>query len=164
MRSIARYLTLVLALGLFGFAPSTAAAKREDSFRYPFSRVWTSAIRLMRVDLECPITEKDRDEGYFFFDYEDSGSKYPGSIELITTQVDGLESVRVVVQVPAMPSYLEALILDRLSRKLQEDFGSPNEGKAKAPTGGPESAPGNTPDTAKGKAKTEAKPDENGKS
>jgi hypothetical protein len=147
MRSLVRrgLLTLTLVLVLSGAAqPAGVRARREETFGYPFSRVWTTAVRLMRVDLECPITEKDKDEGYFFFNYPDadSGKTYPGSVEMVTGKDGGSENVRVVITVAAMPSYVEAMMLDKLERKLREDFGEPKGGP-----GDPGTKPdGNKPD------------------
>jgi hypothetical protein len=121
-------------------APPPAAARREVTFAYPISRVWTAAVRLIRVDLECPINEKDRDDGYFFFEYSDRGKSYPGSVELVSLKEDGAEHVRVIVQVPAMPAYVEAMILDRLGRKLELEFGPPKGGQQ------PVTKPGTKPD------------------
>ncbi len=128
MRTRLSWLAILVALS----TPGLAQARRETTFVYPFSRVWPTAVRLLRVDLECPITEKDKEEGYFFFTYADHGKTFPGSVELISTKEGSQESVRVVVQVPAMPSYVEAMMLDRLARKLQEQFGSP-KGASPAP-------------------------------
>jgi hypothetical protein len=114
-------------------APLPAAARREATFGYPISRVWTAAVRLIRVDLECAINEKDRDDGYFFFEYSDRGKTYPGSVELVTLQDSGADHVRVIVQVPAMPAYVEAMILDRLGRKLEQEFGPPKAAPAPKP-------------------------------
>ncbi len=125
---------LLIALSLS--APTAAHAKRETAFAYPFSRVWPSVVRLMRVDFECQITEKDKEDGYFLFEYPDHGKMFPGSVELITTKEAGVETVRVVVQVQAMPSYVEAMVLDKLGRKLQEEFGAP-----KAPAPAPDAPP-----------------------
>lgn len=139
-----------IALGLSGFAlsPGRALARREDTFGYPISRVWTSAVRLLRVDFECPITEKDREEGYFFFEYTDHGRKYPGSVELVPVKQNGVDSVRVVIQVPAMPTYVESLMLDRLGRKLREDFGEPVAPTPEAPK--PAEPPASKDDGAQG--------------
>jgi hypothetical protein len=118
------------------YAPPPAAARREATFGYAISRVWTAAVRLVRVDLECQINEKDREDGYFFFDYTDRGKSYPGSVELVTVQESGADSVRVIVQIPAMPAYVEAMILDRLSRKLEQEFGPPKTPSAPTPKPG----------------------------
>jgi hypothetical protein len=124
-RSVTAWTALMLALAGVLVTSEPAYARREDTFSYPFTRVWTTAVRLLRVDFECPITEKDRDEGYFFFEYEDHGKRYPGSVELVPAKVGGVETVRVVIQVPAMPTYVESLMLEKLGRKLLADFGAP---------------------------------------
>jgi hypothetical protein len=119
-------LVLVLA------APSVVSAKREVTFNYPYSRVWTSAVRLMRVDFEAEITEKDRDDGYFLFEYPDRGKKVSGSMELIAIKQGEGDAVRVVLQIPALPTYVETMIVDRLSRKLEQEFGAPKQAKPPA--------------------------------
>jgi len=105
--------------------PAVAEARSDSEFAYPFTRVWTAAVRLLRIDLGCPITEKDKEEGYFFFDYPTESGPVPGTIELIRLRVRGVEGVKVVVQVPAVPGYEERLVLDKLERKLRAEFGSP---------------------------------------
>ncbi len=118
--------TLVLALAFALLLPATAQARRTATFHYPLSRVWTATVRLMRVDFESPITEKDKEEGYFFFDYPHLGKHHPGSVEIIESRrPDGRHSVRVVIRIPAMPKYIEQMMLDRLERKLFKDYGSP---------------------------------------
>jgi hypothetical protein len=115
-----------LLIGAFVFVlPSLAFARSESEFAYPISQVWTITIRLLRIDLDCPINEKDKDEGYFFFDYHDDKRTFPGSAELIPATVGGVKGVRVVIQLPAMPQYVERMILDRLARKLDEELGRP---------------------------------------
>lgn len=111
-----------------------AQARREQAYAYPFSRVWTAAVRMLRVDFASPITEKDRDSGYFLFDYPDAGKQHPGSVEVVRVLDNGIETVRVVVQVAAMPSYVEQMMLDRLTRKLNQEFGAPQVPKP-LPTG-----------------------------
>jgi hypothetical protein len=116
---------LGLALALLLASAGSAQAKREQVFRYQYSRVWGAALRMMRVDYESPITEKDADSGYFLFTYPQDGKDHPGSIEMMRVTDAGVESVRVVLQVPAMPSYIEQMFLDHLKRKLTEEFGEP---------------------------------------
>jgi hypothetical protein len=131
-------------LGLLLMAAEPAAARREITVNYPYARVWTAAVRLMRVDLECNITEKDKDDGYLLFEYPDRGKTYPGSLELIASKRDDVEGVIVVLKVPAMPTYVEGMILERLTRKLEQEFGPPKEGKRPEPgsKGGPKPADG----------------------
>ena len=114
-------------------APPQVLARREVVFNYPYSRVWTTAVRLMRVDFECTITEKDKDDGYFLFEYPDHGKQFPGSVELVAVKdANDNESVRVVLQVPAMPSYVEGMMMERLGRKLEQEFGPAKEPKRPA--------------------------------
>jgi len=116
---------LGLALVVLLLWAGGAQAKRDQSFRYPYSRVWGSAMRMMRVDFESPITEKDQESGYFLFDFPDGGKSYPGSVELVRSTEGGVETVRVAIQVAALPTYVEQMLLDRLTRKLSQEFGDP---------------------------------------
>lgn len=125
---------LVLALASALLLPATAQARRVATYHYPLSRVWTATVRLMRVDFESPITEKDKDEGYFFFDYPHLGKQHPGSVEIVESrESNGRHSVRVIIQIPAMPKYVEQMMLDRLERKLLKDYGSPLKPPAPKP-------------------------------
>lgn len=117
-----------IVLSLVGLA-DTAFAKRESTLRYPYALVWTTAVRMIRVDYESAITEKDKDEGYFLFSFAHQGKEHPGSFEVIEDAENG---ARVVVQIPAMPSYVEQMLLDKLQRKLSQDYGAPREIKKPA--------------------------------
>ncbi len=119
-----RFLWLIVAINLL--LPPVASARSESEFAYPFSRVWTIAVRLLRIDFDCPIKEKDKEEGYFFFEYRDGKRSFTGSAEIIpTTSAAGIKGVRVVVQLSALPKYVERMILDRLARKLDAELGQP---------------------------------------
>ena len=124
-----------------------AQARREETFPYPFSRVWTAAMRMVRVDYTSPITEKDKDSGYFLFEFPEAGKTYAGSAELIAVTENGSEQVRVVFQVPGLPSYVEQMMLDRLQRKLGQDYGEPRAPKP-APEPGKSAPPPPKGDTA----------------
>lgn len=115
-----------------------AQAKREQAYSYPYSRVWTAALRMLRVDFNSPITEKDRESGYFLFEYPDAGKSYSGSAEVVRVTEDGNETARVVFQMPGLPSYYEQMLLDRLTRKLEQDYGTPIEPKPPADEPPPE--------------------------
>jgi hypothetical protein len=136
---------LAVACALMLFAADSAQARREQTFRYPFARVWSATLRMMRVDYESPITEKDIESGYFLFTYPQDGKENPGSAELVRTMEAGVESVRVVIQVPALPTYVEQMMLDRLRRKLAQEFGDPTPGKKPKPEEGEEPPPGEKP-------------------
>lgn len=90
--------------------------------------MWTSAVRLLRVDLESPISEKDKEDGYFLFEYPHAGRNYAGSLEVVTLRRKGVSVVRVFVNVAGLPSYVERMMLTRLERKLLAEYGPPQVG------------------------------------
>jgi len=106
-------------------SPATSHAKKTEDFRHSFEQVWGAAIRLIRVDQGYPIKDRDEEVGYFLFDYRDDGRAYPGSVELVRIQDQGGGSIRVVIQIPAMPSYIERMLLDKLTKKLTDEYGEP---------------------------------------
>jgi hypothetical protein len=122
--------------------PMTSQAKKSEDFRHSYDQVWGAAIRLIRVDQGFPIKDRDEGVGYFLFDYRDDGRTYPGSVELLRIRDEGAGSVRVVIQIPAMPSYIERMLLDKLERKLIEEYGEP----APAPREPAEDPPSNEED------------------
>lgn len=115
------FLTLTLAVAL----PATGHAKKSEDFRHSYTQVWGAAIRLIRVDQGYPIKDRDESVGYFLFDYKDDGRLYPGSIELVRIEDQGGGPIRVVIQIPAMPSYIERMLLDKLQKKLVDEYGVP---------------------------------------
>lgn len=105
--------------------PGTASARKQQDFRYRFEDVWSASVRMVRVDLRFPVRDQDESIGYLLFEYQDRGRTHPGSIELVRVSQDGRDEIKVVVQIPAMPSYIEQMMLDRLSRKLLDELGEP---------------------------------------
>jgi hypothetical protein len=120
-RSIASLLVAIACLG----APRVAEARQDTELSYPYEQVWGAAVRLLRVDYGFPIRDRDEAIGFVLFDYLDRGRSVQGSLEVIRTGEEGAPGVRVVLQIPSMPSYIERMLLDKLSRKLREDFGLP---------------------------------------
>jgi len=84
-----------------------------------------SVIRLVRVDFESPIVEKDKDAGYVLFNYTHAGKQYAGSVEVVPTVDKGEQRVKVLIQIAGMPSYIERMMLDKLEKKLVQEFGAP---------------------------------------
>lgn len=122
----ARRLLLALALSIatVSLAPPVAEARVTGETAYSYEQTWQTAVRLLRVDLQCPITDRDEEMGFVLFEYTSQGRTYPGSVEIVrSTDARGEEHIRVTVQVPAMPSYVERMVFDRLTRKLREDYG-----------------------------------------
>ena len=91
---------------------------------YSFEQTYGTAMRLIRVDLGCIITEKDAANGYLLFEYTspESGSRvHRGSLEIVR----GRDSTHIAVQLPTLPQYHEQMILDALNKKLTAEHGNP---------------------------------------
>lgn len=114
-------------LSMFALAftrPMDASASVAKVSPYTFGQTYGSSLRLLRVDLEYKILERDKDNGYILFEYTspESGKKTSnGSIELVETK----DGVNIAVQIPQMPQYHEQAILDQLTRKLVAEHGDP---------------------------------------
>ncbi|GAC1525603.1 MAG: hypothetical protein NVS3B10_24420 [Polyangiales bacterium] len=106
-----------------------ASAKQHYESAYGFEQTWNAALRLVRVDLGMKVVDKDEKAGFIMFDYENDGKSSPGSFELLRTE----KSIRVICQLPKVPSYHEIAVLDRLARKLKEEYGAPPEKKKPEP-------------------------------
>lgn len=118
-----------LAVGLVALtalAPATASARQTAELTYTYDQLWRASVRMLAVDFRFPITERDEEIGFLLFEYRDQGRSYHGSVELVRTESprEG-RRVRVVIQVQSMPSYVERMLLDRLRRKLSDDYGAP---------------------------------------
>jgi hypothetical protein len=122
---------MALCLG----APGVAAAKQSQSFEYRFSQVWSGAFRLIRVDLECRVTDRDDEIGFLMFEYSDGERSYPGSAQLVPVKENGKDVIRVEIQIPEQPTYIEIMILDKLRKKLLDEYGEPVVAPAPQPPG-----------------------------
>jgi hypothetical protein len=128
MRRIVRLGFVLLALGgpaLVTLPAEVAEAATAYESPYTFDQTWSSALRLVRVDLGLAITEKDPAHGYLLFEYTspESGKRvHAGSIEVVRA---GNDTVRVAVQLQTLPSYHERMIVDALAKKLLTEYGDP---------------------------------------
>lgn len=119
---MARYLVV---LALVFAVPSLGHARRADVHAYRMEQVWSTVVRLLRVDYGYAVRDRDPGIGYILFDYPHANRTVPGSLELVPVEQDGYTQVRVTLSIPAMPAYIERMLLDRLQRKLREDHGAP---------------------------------------
>lgn len=119
-----RLAAFILASAALLYAEPRAEARSSQDSPYTYEQTFGSALRMLTVDLGFKVTEKDAEWGYVMFEYDDpTGSKKKprGSFEFVRAE----DAVHVSVQIPALPSYHEQLLLDKLKRKLSEDHGSP---------------------------------------
>lgn len=115
-------LQAALALGLT-VASAQAGARTVRDEPYALDTTWNAAVRMVRVDFGFTIDERDRDLGYFTFQYREGRRSVPGSVEVLRSEVDGRQGTRVIVQIPSMPAYVESMMLQHLARKLRAEFG-----------------------------------------
>lgn len=100
-----------------------ASAKSSFDSAYGFDRTWNAALRMVRVDMNMKITEKDEQSGYLLFEYKSQESAKPSSGSMEFIRGKEAESVHVVVQLPQMPKYHEQVLVDDLARKLRNEYG-----------------------------------------
>jgi hypothetical protein len=124
-RVSAALLAVVLSVAVYVLPSSEADAKGAYESAYGFDRTWNAGFRLVRVDMNLKVTEKDEGLGYLLFEYKspESSKPVPGSMEFIRSRETG--AVRVVVQIPQMPSYHEQVLVDQLAKKLRNEYGEP---------------------------------------
>jgi hypothetical protein len=122
---LSRSLAVLVILATLGGFATSASARKTSEVTYDYGQVWATAVRLVRVDYGFNVRDRDEEVGFLLFDYVESGRTHAGSIELVRVGAPAEGRIRIVVQVPSMPSYVEQMLLERLRRKLRDDFGMP---------------------------------------
>jgi len=126
MRRLVHVVLLTFVASVLVFAllrEPDASASATYSSGYTFDETYSSAVRLVHVDMGFKILEKDDKMGYVLFEYTspESGNRVSnGSIEVVETK----NGTNVAVSVPAMPQYHEQMIIDALVKKLNRDYGA----------------------------------------
>ena len=123
---------IACALAVF-LGPRTADAKSQRDSAYLYRQVWPAAVRLLRVDAGYKIIEKDVESGYVLFEAKDDGKKFRGALEIAKLENEGGKRVRVIIRIEDRPSYMELSLLDKLERKLRDEYGPPPKGKKPDP-------------------------------
>lgn len=119
-----RAVLLVLAIVLVSFLAVTAHARATLDVALPLDRAFSGALRFVRVDRGCKVTDKDEQAAYVVFECsEGDGSPKTkrGNVELFSS--DG-KNVRIQVTLPDDPKYTELRFVELLERKLKEEYGS----------------------------------------
>lgn len=104
-----------------------AGARSAFDSSYGYDRTWNAALRMVRVDMNFKVTEKDEQNGYLIFEYktaETNNKPSSGSMELVRSK-DPDQPVHVIVQLTEMPRYHEQVMLDSLARKMRQEYGDP---------------------------------------
>ncbi len=133
------FLTLGVAVAVLCTSPTPALARVDARTTHPLARVYSAALRYLRVDLGFEVTERDPDSAYLLFSYVAPGDSHPSpaSIELVR----GDDYVKIYVSIPKLPRYHETVLRDGLLKKLEQDFGPAPAPKPPAPKDPPKDAP-----------------------
>lgn len=124
-RLVVALLFAALVTGLAAGPPAPAWARSDRLVIYAADRVFPTAVRFLRIDAHAKLTEKDAGAGYVLFEVTIDGKSYPGSLELITADSTGRPAARLVLTIEGQPSYVEAVLLDKLEAKLRAELGNP---------------------------------------
>lgn len=125
MRHMIRILTLsafVLAL----LQAREVQARSQRNLAYRPDQTWTTAVRLLRIDMGFEIVERDPEARYIIFTYRQGAQTCTATLEIAERRSElGVEGVTVVVTVPSLPTYVELHLIDQLERKLRREVGTP---------------------------------------
>ena len=115
----------LLAALLFGAGllwPGGGVARTALSFPYPLPVVYNTALRFLRIDRGCQITERDPEAAYLLFECREGGGKpRRGALELYAMD----RGVKGHLNLLDEPRYMELRLLELLGQKLREERGDP---------------------------------------
>jgi len=101
---------------------STAAFARATSeVPYSQSEVFSTAVRFVRIDKSCKITDQDASAAFVAFECEDAGKVKRGSVEIWKTP----SGTHLQVTLGDDPHYVELRWVELIERKLREERGTP---------------------------------------
>lgn len=123
IKADSRSLKLFMAACLAWLAPSAASARSKEVFDYDAQQIWKTAVRLIRVEQQAKIQDRDLEAGYLLFDYKSlQGQTFPASVEIVATPD---RKTQLIVDIPALPSYVERTWINDLKTKLKKELGNP---------------------------------------
>jgi hypothetical protein len=126
-------IAMALTLALLA-SPRPAQARSQALLPYPPGEVWPTAVRYLRIDRAAVLREKDADSGYILFDLPEGQKSFKGSLEFVrTSDAEDRESTRLVINLPDLPRHFELSLLDKLTAKVKDEYGSPAAGPPRRP-------------------------------
>ncbi len=126
-------MAIILSLSLSFATAATAKTQRELTYRY--NQIWSTALRFLRVDNSFPVLEKDKRAGYILFEYRDRGRSFQSSLEIVPAVLKGKHIIRTRLRIMTMPTYVEVVLIDKLLRKLRDEYGDPPPARLIEPSG-----------------------------
>lgn len=118
-----RKLCGLLILGAWLLMGSLAVAKTTESVPGEYDAVWSTAVKLIRVDYDMKVVDKDKDAGFVIFLYKDNrGKESRATLEITHEKTDdkSAASQRIVVNIPGASSLEERAFITDLRRKLRD--------------------------------------------
>jgi hypothetical protein len=128
---------LAFVIGAALALPAVSEARTDRELTYRETEIWQGVIRFLRVESGFKILEKDKDAGYVLFEYKEDGAAHTASFEMVRTIRDGRAFVRARLQIAEMPRYVEAVLIDKLVRRLRDEYGEPPPAELIAPAAKP---------------------------
>jgi hypothetical protein len=126
--------TLLSALLTVLAGARSAEARSQALLPYPLAEVWPTAVRYLRIDRTAVLREKDADSGYILFDLPEGQKTFKGSLEFVrASDAEDRESTRLVINLPDLPRHFEMSLLDKLTAKVKDEYGSPASGPPRRP-------------------------------
>ena len=101
--------------------PAIAFAKTSSETPYSVGEVFSTAIRFVRIDKSCKITDQDANAAFVTFEYEDEGHMRRGSLEIWKTA----NGSNLQVTLGDEPHYVELRWVELIGRKLHDERGTP---------------------------------------
>lgn len=119
-------LPLFACAALLSLLAGSARARSQAELAWPLKDVFPIAVRFIRVDRDCKVTDRDQGTGYIVFECPGEAGKGTrrGALELIATDADsGRGPVRAQLTLADEPRYLELRFLELLERKVRDERG-----------------------------------------
>ncbi len=119
-----KWMAYILVGGVLAMS-ATALGKTGDSIVMGYDKVWSAAVRLIRVDRGWELIDKDKEAGYILFKFAgDNAITCRSSVELVKESTKGSKEgsrVKVIVGIPCGSSLEEHGVLTDLFRKVREE-------------------------------------------
>ena len=103
------------------FAAPAAHARAASDLPYTVADAFSTALRFVRIDRGCKITDKDGESAFVTFECVEDEKTRRGSLEIFKSG----GGVRVQVTLGDDPHYLELRFLELYERKLRDERGTP---------------------------------------
>jgi hypothetical protein len=101
--------------------PTIAFARASNETPYSVGEVFSTAIRFVRIDKSCKITDQDANAAFVTFEYEEEGRVRRGSLEIWKTA----NGSNLQITLGDEPHYVELRWVELIGRKLRDERGTP---------------------------------------